>query len=350
MQLALDEEQIMLKNSVARMMGDLVENGDDASARQKAMADFGLFQIGISDGMEVEGALVAEAVGATLLPDPYSFAQLGAATTLHALGGQTQLLARIGDGSALVLPALTEPGNRYALEPSVTTLANGVLSGTKSVVLCANEATHFLVSAQNGADTCLLLFPADANGITQRNFPGLDGRDGADLVFDAATVTPEQIVAQGATAKQAIADLVNRVSAALTAEAVGAMGALMQMTTEFLGMRRQFGVPIGTFQTLQHRLVDMNTSFQLARSMSIAAALALRDLPAVERQTVISSACLQAAESGRHIGEEAIQLHGAMGMTEEYPAGRYFKRLIALAALYGDTDFHLDRLTSRIAG
>lgn len=356
MQFALNEEQVILKDSVTRMIRDLAESGADAATRRAALADFGLFQLGLDpdDRMEVESALVAEAIGATLLPDPFAFSQLGAARVLAGLDGQVEIVEAIGRGAALVIPALFEPGRRYELTPAATRLAeagNGLaLSGAKSVVLSAAEATHFLVSARDDeGEACLLLVPAGAEGLRRRDFPGLDGRDGADLDFDAVAIVPGAVVARGAEAERAIAELYDRVGAALVSEAVGAMGALMEMTTEFLGTRRQFGVPIGTFQTLQHRLVDMNTATQLARSMAIASALALRDLPEAGRQSVVSSARLQAAESGRHVGEEAIQLHGAMGMTAEYPAGRYLKRLLALSALYGDADTHLDRLAARVA-
>lgn len=347
MQFTLNEEQSILKDSVGKMIADLAARGGEAQARRTAMAEFGLTQLGLDpeEGLEIEGALVAEAIGAALLPDPYAFAQLGAARVLAGLPGQEALVEAIGEGTALVLPALFEPGHRYALTPARTTLANGTLTGAKSVVLGAQEASHFLVSALDAGETVLALVPAaDA---TLRPFPGLDGRDGADLTFDA--VTSAEIVARGAVAEAAIAELYDRVNAALVAEAVGAMGALMEMTTEFLHTRHQFGKPIGVFQVLRHRLVDMNTSYQLARSMATAAALALRDLPPQGRASVISAARLQAAESGRHIGEEAVQLHGAMGMTAEYPAGNYLKRLMALAAVFGDADTHLDRLAAQEA-
>lgn len=355
MQLALSEDQTILDDSVTRFLRDLAGRDATADERRAAMAEFGLFQLGLDpdDPMPVECMLVAKAIGAALVPSSFAFAQ-SAARTLVELGGSDDLTARIASGDATVIPALHEPGCRYDLAPSVTRLsAEGTgfrLDGAKSVVLGAAEASHFLLSAAMPDESpALVLVPAATLGVGRRDFTGLDGRNGAELALVAVGIGPEEVIVSGEAAKAAIADLSDRIGAALAAEAVGAMEALMAMTIDYLATRKQFGVPIGSFQALQHRLVDMNTSFQLAKSMALAAALSLRDLPHPARQTVVSSARVQVAESGRHVGEEAIQLHGAMGMSAEYPAGRYLKRLMALAALYGDADWHLDRLAAGIA-
>lgn len=345
MDLILSEEQRILFDTVTRLGADIA--GLDAPARRARLADFGLTALGLDadEPMIAEGVLVAEALGQTRVNDAYVHTHLGAARALAGQPAFTGLASEIAEGKAILAPAIHEPGRRYDLSPALTVLENGRLTGRKSVVMGGDVASHALVSACDGhGQLVLLVLPVATPGMTRRPFATLDGRGGAELVFDGAS--GGAVLASGPAAERLLTRMVARIDAGLVADSVGAMTALMEMTAEYLKTRRQFGKPIGAFQALQHRFVDMKLAHELARSMAIASARALEMLEGEECDRVLASARLQAADSGRRIGEEAIQMHGAMGMTAEYPAGAFFKRLLVNAASFGDADHQLDRLVA----
>lgn len=345
MDLTLSEEQRILFDTVVRMGADLA--GLDDGARRRRLAEFGLTALGLdaNEPMIAEGVQVAEALGKARVPDAYVFTHLGAARALAGEPRSAALAEGVAEGTAILAPALHEPGRRYALTPMQTTLANGRLNGRKVAVMGGDVATHALVSARDGAGQTLLAVLAIATpGVTRRPFTALDGRGGAELGFDNVAVGDGDVLASGPEAERLLEAMALRISAGLVADSVGAMTSLMEMTAEFLRTRRQFGKPIGAFQALQHRFVDMKLAHELARSMAMACARALESLQGDERARVIATGRLQAADSGRKIGEEAVQMHGAMGMTAEYPAGAFLKRLMVNAASFGDADYHLDRL------
>ena len=345
MDLTLTEEQRILFDSVSRLASDLA--GAEAAAIRAALVDLGLTELGLDpqDPMIAEGVLVAEALGKARLAHPYVFTHLGAARALAGQPGFEALAGRIASGAAVLAPALYEPGRRYTLTPEGCVLAGGRLDGVKAVVMGGDVATDLLVSARDRAGQVVLaVIGVSTPGVTRRPFAALDGRGGAELRFAGVAVDDAAILARGPEAEACLVAMVERIGAGLVADSLGAMSALMAMTAEHLRTRKQFGRPIGAFQALQHRYVDMSLAHELARSMSVAAARALEFLSGDARARVIATARLQAAESGRKIGEEAIQMHGAMGMTAEYPAGSYLKRLMVNAASFGDADHHLDRL------
>ncbi|HPD91370.1 MAG: hypothetical protein H6900_16740 [Rhodobacter sp.] len=343
MDLILTEEQRILFDTVSRLGADIA--GFDPAARRARLAEFGLTALGLDadEPMIAEGVLVAEALGQARVNEAYVHTHLGAARALAGQPAAAALASEIAAGTAILAPALHEPGRRYDLTPALTTLQNGRLDGRKVAVMGGDVASHALVSARDDHEQLVLVvLPLAAPGVTRRPFATLDGRGGAELALDGAT--EGAVLASGPAAERLLADMVARIDAGLVADSVGAMSALMAMTAEYLRTRRQFGKSIGAFQALQHRFVDMKLAHELARSMAIASARALEMLEGPERDRVLASARLQAADSGRRIGEEAIQMHGAMGMTAEYPAGGFFKRLLVNAASFGDADHQLDRL------
>jgi alkylation response protein AidB-like acyl-CoA dehydrogenase len=212
------------------------------------------------------------------------------------------------------------------------------------------HATAFIVSARTGgADSdpsgvALFLVAADAPGVTVRGYPTQDGASAADLQLDGAAAT--LLIGAGA-AYPALERAVDTGIAALCAEAVGAMDKLVVVTVEYMNTRKQFGVPIASFQALRHRMADVKMQLELARSMSFFATLKLEEAPAARRRA-LAQAKLQLGQSMRFVGQQCIQLHGGIGVTDEYVAGHYFKRLTVMEMTYGDTLHQLGEVSARM--
>ncbi len=190
---------------------------------------------------------------------------------------------------------------------------------------------------------------ADAAGVTRRGYPTQDGTRAADITLSGVKVGADAVIGEAGKAYPVIERTVQNGIAYLAAEAVGAMSALHELTVEYLKTRKQFGVPIGSFQVLQHKSVDMFTALEQARSMAYYATMMAGEADARERSRALSAAKVQIGRSARFVGETAIQLHGGIGMTMEYKAGHYFKRLTMIDMAYGDADHHL-RLLGRAGG
>jgi Acyl-CoA dehydrogenases len=242
--------------------------------------------------------------------------------------------------------AFTEPGQRYeraALNTRAEPDGQGCfrLYGAKIVVLGGDAAEALLVTARalgEGEDS-LFWVEANAAGLTCLPYPMQDAQRGADFRFEGVSA---RLLAGPHVASEAVETALDVAGAALCAEAVGAMAELLRLTVEYLKTRQQFGRPIGSNQALQHRAVDMLMQVEMARSMAIEAALAI-GLPAAERRRAISAARVLVAEACRFVGQQAVQLHGGIGVTHELNVSHYFKRLTMIAATFGDADWHLAR-------
>ncbi|MBV8298289.1 MAG: acyl-CoA dehydrogenase family protein, partial [Candidatus Eremiobacteraeota bacterium] len=225
-----------------------------------------------------------------------------------------------------------------------------VISGEKVRVLDPTTANTLIVSARTGDEISLFAVPADANGITREPYAAEDGQDVANVRFDGVRVPASQLVGPLGGGLPLLERGLDHATAALCAEGLGLMSLMLEATVEYTKQRQQFGVAIGSFQALQHRMAEMFIEVELARSMAYRAAMTLdeqRDDP-VARRRGISAAKVQIANSGRFVGQSAIQLHGGMGMSEEYKVGHYFKRMSIVERLLGDAGYHLDRyLASR---
>jgi pimeloyl-CoA dehydrogenase small subunit len=352
----LSDEQRLLKDSVDRLVDD--HYGDFArrqaharepggfSARLWALfADLGVLGLpfpqeqGGSGGGPVETMIVMEAFGRGLVLEPY-FASIVLGGGCLRAGGHAGLLPRVMDGTARLAFAHVERQSRYDLH-DVATLArhNGggwVLEGDKSIVLHGDSATHLVVSARSSGSV------RDAGGLTLFLVDATqDGLRAAEISLAQVRVPDDAVIGPADDAAPLIDAVVDVALAALCAEAVGAMAALQALTVDYLKQRKQFGSSIGKFQVLQHRAVDMLVAVEQARSMAMYAAMMATDPDPDARRVAIASAKVQVNRSSRLVGQEAIQLHGGIGMTMEYKAGHYFKRLAMIETLFGDTEHHL---------
>ncbi|WP_323037108.1 acyl-CoA dehydrogenase [Pararhodobacter sp.] len=326
------EERRMLADSLRRTLergaswADLAELGVLGALFTEAEGGFG--------GAGFDLAVVYEELGRAGCTLPVL--EAGLAGGLLADCGKSDLVEQVIAGSLRVTLAHTEPGLRYDLGPITTTVNNGTVSGRKSVVLAADDADLLVVSAlQDGA---LALFGVDpkAKGVTLYTTPALNGGTVSEVTLDAAPATPLGGNMAMIEARIAAATL------AVCADTLGAMDTAVAMTLDYLRTRTQFGVPIGKFQALQHRMADVAIEVEMARSAVINLAGHLGADPA-ERDRQTSAAKNLLGRTARLVAEEAIQMHGGIAMTEEYALAPYARRLIAADHRYGDEDWHLER-------
>lgn len=292
-------------------------------------------------------APVLEAFGSACVFEPVTATAVIGVGLIDALGNEEQkarLLPGVAAGAFRVALASAERHSRYRLDHVDTLAADGRLSGAKTLAFGGATADLFIVSARE-ADGALSLFlvPRDAPGLTVTPWRNIDLSGSCDLALSG--VEAERLGAPGA-GLAGLEHATDRAIAALCCEAVGAMTALHEMTLEHLKTRHAFGKPLGSFQVLQHRVVDMVVMTEQARSMAMLAAdKADSDDPA-ERARASSAAKVQIGQSGRYVGEQAIQIHGAMGITLEHPAGYFHKKLAVIDRLFGDIEHHLERFAA----
>ena len=373
------DEQRMLRDSVDRLIGpaydDLglrrrtqAEPGGYSEALWQKYAELGLLGLPFSEeqggfgGGAEETMIVMEAVGRGLALEPY-LACVVIAGNLIRLGGSAAqhetLIPEIADGSLRLAFAHTERQARYDLfDVAATARKSGggfVLEGDKSVVVHGDSAGKLLVSARTSGSRrdmdgiTLFLVDANAAGVSRRGFATQDGQRGAAVSLGSVAVGADAVIGTIDRAGPIIEQVTDIAIAAVCAEAVGAMAALHALTLDYLKTRKQFGVPIGSFQVLQHKAVDMFTALETARSMEYYAAMMAGEKDARRRRAAISAAKVQINNSCRLVGQTAVQLHGGIGVTMEYRAGHYFKRLTMIESLFGDTEHHL-RQVDRAGG
>ncbi|HEV7438259.1 MAG TPA: acyl-CoA dehydrogenase [Methylobacterium sp.] len=267
---------------------------------------------------------------------------------------RARLIPQLADGSLRLAFAHGERQARYDLEDVATAArpeAGGyVLDGQKSVVLNADAAGLLVVSARTAggrrerAGISLFLVPTDAPGLTLRPYPTQDGGRAADVTLRGVRVPSEALLGPADGALPIIEQVIDGAIAAVSAEAVGLMEALQDFTVAYLKTRKQFGTAIGGFQALQHRAVDMLVALEQARSMELYATMMVQ-AEAAERGPALSGAKVQINRSARFVGQQAVQLHGGIGMTQEYLGAHHFRRLTMIEILFGDTAHHLRRVT-----
>jgi alkylation response protein AidB-like acyl-CoA dehydrogenase len=300
----------------------------------------------------VEIALLAEALGRRMVLEPVATTAVLSARILERADHPDlamELLGEIAAGDVRVAVACLEPGRRYDVsEPSTRAERGGAdftLRGAKALVLDAPAAHKFIVSAtlEDGAGCGLFIVDADAAGLTQRSYPLIDGRHASDLALSDVRVPASAMLCGGKTAVEVLDEALDRYAASQVADALGAMEAIIEQTAEHLRNRKQFGQPLAAFQALQHRVAEMFVEVQETRSALYHALANLGADPAL-RNAAISSAMVVASEAGRIVGGQGIQLHGGVGMTEEYQVGHFFKRLLVFEKCWGDVDYHLDRI------
>jgi alkylation response protein AidB-like acyl-CoA dehydrogenase len=294
--------------------------------------------------------------GRSLLLEPYLSSAVIATACLRAFADDAEaaaLLTRMAEGAAIAVLAHFEPESRFETQWVTTkaerTQAGYRLDGHKAVVMHAAAADTLLISARTAGDACLAsgvtLFrvPRDAPGLTFASYPTIDGQRAADVYLTAVEVPAGSRLGKDGAALPAIEAALDIGLAALCAEAVGVMQALVDATVMYVQTRQQFGVAIGRFQALQHRIADMLIHLEQARSMSYLAALRCADANVTERRRALSAAKAVIGQASRFVGQQAVQLHGGMGMTDELVVSHWFKRLTAAELMFGDSDAHLQR-------
>ena len=324
-------------------------------------AEFGILALpfpedfGGLDGSAVDSMLVMEMLGRGLALEPYLPSVVLCGGLIRDAGSAAQkeaLLPAIAGGELMLAFAHFEARGRYALDHVATqaTPAGGgwKLDGAKAVVLAAPSAHQFIVSAQDGTGLSLFLVDAKAPGLSLRSYPTQDGARAADVRLDAVQVGAEALIGPAGGALPLIERAVDCANAALCAEAVGIMAALNEVTLDYLKTRKQFGTPIGKFQALQHRMADMVIATEQARSMATLAAVRADSPDAAERSRCIAAAKAYVLQSARLVGQQAVQLHGGMGVTDELNVGHYFKRLTMIGLTFGDVDYHLGRFSDSL--
>jgi len=299
-------------------------------------------------------AVVFEALGRGLVLEPVLGSAVLAAEAISFAGNAEQkaLLEEIAAGSTIATFAHDEPNTHYELARVQTTARREgdawVLDGVKAVVQAAEQANVIVVSARTAGDVdsqegiSLFLVPKDAPGVTMRGTPTMDGGRVADISFANVQLTGAALLGEEGKAYATLERAVGRGILALCAEAVGAMEAAKEATLDYLRTRKQFGVPIGSFQALQHRMADLLLEIEQARSTVINAAAAL-DADRITRERALSAAKMSIGRIGTLVAEECIQLHGGIGMTWELPMAHFAKRLVLIDHQLGDEDHHLER-------
>jgi alkylation response protein AidB-like acyl-CoA dehydrogenase len=323
-------------------------------------AEMGLTAIGVPEeygglgGSPFDTYVVMEEFGHGLVVEPYlSTIVIGAGLILRAGSGtqKTDLLPKVAAGELLLTLAHFEPESRYELN-NVATLAKKtgdgyVLNGAKSVVLDGGAADKLIVSARTSGQPAdaggvsLFLVDRGAAGVSLHDYPTQDGHHAAEVTLRNLRLRADALLGREGEALPLIEHALDFGIAALCAEAVGSMTALIDATLSYIKTRKQFGVPIGTFQVLQHRMADMLIQREQARSMSYLAAAKVQSADAHERRRDLSAAKAVVGEAARFVGQQAVQLHGGIGVTDELAVSHYFKRLTMINATFGDADHHL---------
>lgn len=374
MDFSLSDEQRQIQDSVGRFVRerypfdqwrkitDTPAGHTEENWRQ--MAELGWLGVALPEdagglgGNAVDTMVIMEGLGRGLVAEPYlssvviggTFLTLGAPKALR-----DELLPKLASGDLKLAFAHAETQSRFSLHDVATSAkaSSGgyVLEGRKIVVYDAPAADKLIVSARTGgsardeAGLSLFLVDRTAPGVHLRAYRTLDRRRAADVTFEQVKLGPEALIGTKDQALPLIAQVVDHAISALAAEAVGAMQLLTETTTEYLKTRKQFGQPIGSFQALQHRMVDILIATEQARSMSYMLAMKL-DRPAPERARAAAATKVQIGQSGRFVGQQSVQLHGGMGMSDEMNVSHYMKRLMMIDMLYGNADHHRQRFAS----
>jgi alkylation response protein AidB-like acyl-CoA dehydrogenase len=333
-----------------------------SSAAWDTLAELGMLALPVPEeqggfnGSAVDMFVVMQELGRALVVEPYLATVLGA-EFLRLGGGHGDLLEQVAGGTLKLACALGEKQSRHDMSDIATTAtasAGGyTISGTKKVVLHGAEAGSLVVSARSGGaqrgqeGISLFVVAADAPGVTVTGYRTIDGMRAADIRFDKVQVPASALVGAAGAGWDVLDAALDYGAGLLCAEALGAMEAIFAATLEYLKTRQQFGAPIGKFQALQHRMADMYIHLEQARSMALLAAVKLGSNDAGERRRAVSAAKYRVGQAAKFVGQQAVQLHGGMGVTDELPAAHYFKRLATIELTLGDSDHHLARFIAQ---
>lgn len=370
----LSEEQRLLKESVDGLLTDVYafeqrkkyskEKGGWSRLIWSRFAEQGLHGLpfveadGGFGGGGVETMIVMEAFGRALVVEPYLATVVIGGGFLRRGGSNAQKAAHLPgiiDGSKTFGFAQLEKNSRYNLNDVTTSAKKSrdgwVIDGEKFVVLNGENADTLIVTVRiKGAQRdrggiAVLLVPSDARGISKKSYPTQDGLRAVDMSFTRVEVGSSAAIGDPENALPLIERVIDDARTALCAEAVGLMDESLGITVDYMKTRKQFGVPICSFQSLQHRAADMFVALEQARSMAMYATMASDIDNVAERATAVAAAKVQIGRSGKFVGQQSIQLHGGIGMTMAAKIGHYFKRLTMIENTFGDADYHLRRVS-----
>ena len=375
MDFSFTEEQSLLQDSVQRF----VQNSYEFETRQKlikteegfsrdnwsSFAELGWLALPFSEdsggfgGTAVETMIMMEEFGKGLVVEPYVTTVIMTGSIIEAGGSNAHregVLAEIMAGTKLGSVAYVEPQARFNLADVTTTAISTddgyIVSGFKGVVLGGPSADLLVVPARTSGEQrdskgiTLFLIDATAEGISRRDYPTIDGGRASEITFEKVAVSAADVLGEVGEGLSLLEVGINNGILAVCAEAVGAMEVLYKTTVEYCKTREQFGQPIGKFQVLQHRMVDMFMEHEQAKSLLYMAAIRMSEDDELAAIKAISALKVQVGKGGRFVGQNAIQLHGGMGMTDELNVGHYFKRITAVETLFGNADFHLKKYSS----
>ena len=330
----------------------------------KKFADLGWLGISVSEdsggfgGSAIESMLIMEAFGKGLVVEPFLETVIMAGGLIDDHGSDQQkssFLEPAIAGEMHLALAYAEPQSRFNLSDVVTEAKaygdNFIINGYKSVVMNGPSADQIIVSArtsgtqldENGIS--LFIIDANASGLDKTNYKTVDGRRASDLTFENVSVSKENLIGDQDKGFDILDSAIDKAILAISAEAVGAMEVLYKTTVEYTKTREQFGTAIGKFQVLQHRMVDMFMEYEQCKSLLYMATMKHEE-KAEDAKKAISGLKYQVGKAGKFIGQQAVQLHGGMGVTDELNVGHYFKRLTTVGTIFGNTDYHLKKYTS----
>ena len=375
MDFSFSDEQTLLQESVSRF----ITNDYGFESRQKhsrsdagyslenwqTFAELGWLGVPFSEnhggfgGGAVETMLMMEEFGKGLVVEPYLATVVACGSALNGFGSEDQkssFIPEIIDGSKLWALAFAEPQGRFNLADLTTTAtaSNGsyLLSGHKSVVINGPNANFFIVSVRTSGEqrdetgVSLFIIPSDAKGLSRRDYPTVDGQRASELILDNVELDEASRLGEEGQGLNILQQAIDFATLAIGSEAVGCMEVLYKDTVEYCKNREQFGQPIGKFQVLQHRMVDMFMEHEQSKSLMYMAAMRWDEGYGAEAQKAVSAFKVQVGKSGKFVGQSAVQLHGGMGMTDELNIGHYFKRLTIIDTMFGNVDHHLKRFGS----
>jgi pimeloyl-CoA dehydrogenase small subunit len=365
------EEQEMVRDGLSR----LVREQYDWETRRKAvasndgwrpeiwaqLAELGILGMPFSEadggfgGGAVDSMIIMQEFGKGLVVEPFLPTVVCAGGFLKHAGTPAQKDEHIGGivaGSRVFAFAYAEPRGRYDYADLETTAKKDgsgyVLNGHKAVVIGAPWASHLIVTARTSgerrdrAGVSVFVVDKSAPGIVTRDYETFDGRRASEVYFEKVAIPADALIGEEGAGLPLIELVTDEAIAALCAEACGAMKVAHAMTVEYSRQRKQFGVAIGSFQVLQHRMVDMYTAYEQSVSLTYLATLRL-DAPDAERERAVSAAKVGVGQAARLIGQDAVQIHGGNGVTDEYAIGHYFKRLTIFDSEFGNVDHHMKR-------
>ena len=364
------ETQDMIRDTLSRFLADTYDfdkrgkmiasdAGRDPGIWQALAQELGMLGAPFAEdhgglgGGALENAIIMEELGKVIAVEPYLQTVVIGGGALKAVGGAQAdaMIPEIIAGNAVIAFAYAEPQGRYDLANIRTSArkdgAGYILNGHKGVVYAAPWATHLLVTARTGGSgrdgISLFLVDAKTPGVVRRDYPTVDGFRASEIYFENAAIPGDALLGDEGTSIGLIEQIVDQATVAVCAEACGVTHKLHEGTLDYSKQRQQFGQPIGRFQVLQHRMVDMFMEVEQARSMTIMATLKL-DLPANERMAAVSQCKAKVARACNFVGQNAVQTHGGIGITQELAIGHYFKRATMIESQFGSADYHFDRM------